>query len=224
MKNLLANSLYFSLFVQVISIAIGLFGLTLKVDPVDQILISAVGLETIVSSIQLSFYVWYSYHFKEVVEATFYRYHDWVITTPIMLLTTLLYYDYNNNPDQKKTFESFLSEHRKNILIIFAFNAMMLFFGYLYEINILDLFTSNIMGFIGLIGSFYVIYNSFVSKNLSANLPLFTAISIIWSSYGVAAILSPAWKNLFYNLIDTVSKNFYGIFLTYVVYQKSKLF
>ena len=224
MKNLLANSLYFSLFVQVISIAIGLFGLTLKVDPVDQILISAVGLETIVSSIQLSFYVWYSYHFKEVVEATFYRYHDWVITTPIMLLTTLLYYDYNNNPDEKKTFESFWSEHRKNILIIFAFNAMMLFFGYLYEINILDLFTSNIMGFIGLIGSFYVIYNSFVSKNLSANLPLFTAISVIWSSYGVAAILSPAWKNLFYNLIDTVSKNFYGIFLTYVVYQKSKLF
>ena len=224
MKNLLANSLYFSLFVQVISIAIGLFGLTLKVDPVDQILITAVGLETIVSSIQLSFYVWYSYHFKEVVEATFYRYHDWVITTPIMLLTTLLYYDYNNNPDEKKTFESFWSEHRKNILIIFAFNAMMLFFGYLYEINILDLFTSNIMGFIGLIGSFYVIYNSFVSKNLSANLSLFTAISVIWSSYGVAAILSPAWKNLFYNLIDTVSKNFYGIFLTYVVYQKSKLF
>lgn len=224
MKNLLANSLYFSLFVQVISIAIGLFGLTLKVDPVDQILITAVGLETIVSSIQLSFYVWYSYHFKEVVEATFYRYHDWVITTPIMLLTTLLYYDYNNNPDEKKTFESFWSEHRKNILIIFAFNAMMLFFGYLYEINILDLFTSNIMGFIGLIGSFYVIYNSFVSKNLSANLPLFAAISVIWSSYGVAAILSPTWKNLFYNLIDTVSKNFYGIFLTYVVYQKSKLF
>lgn len=224
MKNLLVNSLYFSLFVQVISIAIGLFGLTLKVDPVDQILITAVGLETIVSSIQLSFYVWYSYHFKEVVESTFYRYHDWVITTPIMLLTTLLYFDYNNKPDEKKTLQSFWEEHQKDILIIFAFNAMMLFFGYLYEINILDLFTSNSMGFIGLIGSFYVIYNSFVSKNLSANLPLFTAISIIWSSYGVAAILSPAWKNLFYNLIDTVSKNFYGIFLTYVVYQKSKLF
>jgi len=223
MKNLLVNSLYFSLFIQVISIAIGLFGLTLKVNPVDQILITTVGLETIVSSIQFSFYLWYTYHFKEVVEATFYRYHDWFITTPIMLLTTMLYFDYNNNPDEKKTLESFLDKHRKDILIVFAFNAMMLFFGYLYEINLLDLFTSNTMGFAGLIGSFYIIYNSFVSKNLSSNLPLFIVMSIIWGSYGVAATLSPAWKNLSYNLIDTISKNFYGIFLTYIAYQKSIL-
>jgi hypothetical protein len=223
MKNLLVNSLYFSLFIQVISIAIGFFGLTLIVNPVDQILITTVGLETIVSSIQFSFYLWYTYHFKEVVEATFYRYHDWFITTPIMLLTTMLYFDYNNNPDEKKTLETFWDKHRKDILIVFAFNAMMLFFGYLYEINLLDLFTSNTMGFVGLIGSFYIIYNSFVSKNLSSNLPLFIVMSIIWGLYGVAATLSPAWKNLSYNLIDTISKNFYGIFLTYIAYQKSIL-
>ena len=223
MRNFLVNSLYFSLFIQVISIAIGLFGLTLKVNPVDQILITTVGLETIVSSIQFSFYLWYTYHFKEVVEATFYRYHDWFITTPIMLLTTMLYFDYNNNPDEKKTLETFWDKHRKDILIVFAFNAMMLFFGYLYEINLLDLFTSNTMGFAGLIGSFYIIYNSFVSKNLSSNLPLFIVMSIIWGLYGVAATLSPAWKNLSYNLIDTISKNFYGIFLTYIAYQKSIL-
>jgi len=223
MRNLLVNSLYFSLFIQVISIAIGFFGLTLIVNPVDQILITTVGLETIVSSIQFSFYLWYTYHFKEVVEATFYRYHDWFITTPIMLLTTMLYFDYNNNPDEKKTLESFWDKHRKDILLVFAFNAMMLFFGYLYEINLLDLFTSNTMGFVGLIGSFYIMYNSFVSKNLSSNLPLFIVMSIIWGSYGVAATLSPAWKNLSYNLIDTISKNFYGIFLTYIAYQKSIL-
>ena len=222
MRNLLVNSLYFSLFIQVLSTAIGFFGLTLKVDPADQILITAVGLETIVSSIQLTFYLWYTYHFKEVVEATFYRYHDWMITTPIMLLTTILYFDYNNKPDEKKTLQSFWDEHQKDILIIFAFNAMMLFFGYLYEIGSLDLFTSNSMGFVGLIGSFYVMYSSFVSKNLSANLPLFIAMSGIWGSYGLAATLSPGWKNLSYNLIDTVSKNFYGIYLTYVAYQKSK--
>jgi bacteriorhodopsin len=222
MRNLLVNSLYFSLFVQVVSIAIGFFGLSLKVNPADQILITAVGLETIVSSIQLTFYLWYTYHFKEVVEATFYRYHDWMITTPIMLLTTILYFDYNNKPDEKKTLQSFWEEHQKDILIIFAFNAMMLFFGYLYEIGSLDLFTSNSMGFVGLIGSFYIIYNSFVSNNLSANLPLFIVMSGIWGSYGLAATLSPGWKNLSYNLIDTLSKNFYGIYLTYVAYQKSK--
>jgi hypothetical protein len=221
MKNLLVNSLYFSLVVQSISIIIGLFGLTLKLNPIDEILRTVVGLETIVSFVQLSFYIWYAYHFREVVEATFYRYHDWAITTPIMLLTTILYYDYNNNPDEKKTLKTVWDEHYKDILLVFGFNFMMLFFGYLYEINVLDLFTSNSLGFVGLIGSFYVIYNSFVVKNLPDNLPLFVFMSVVWGSYGIAAMLSPAWKNFTYNIIDTISKNSYGIFLTYVAYQKS---
>jgi hypothetical protein len=221
MKNLLVNSLYFSLFIQTISIIIGLFGLTLKLNPIDEILRTVVGLETIVSFVQLSFYIWYAYHFKEVVEATFYRYHDWAITTPIMLLTTILYYDYNNNPDEKKTLKTVWDEHYKDILLVFGFNFMMLFFGYLYEINVLDLFTSNSLGFVGLIGSFYIIYKSFVVKNLPDNLPLFVFMSIVWGSYGIAAMFSPAWKNFTYNIIDTISKNSYGIFLTYVAYQKS---
>jgi bacteriorhodopsin len=221
MKSWLTNTLYFSLFIQVISIAIGLFGLTLKLNPIDQILRSTVGLETLVSSIQFSFYVWYAYHFKEVAEVTFYRYHDWFITTPVMLFTTMLYYDYNNNPDEKKTIKSVWDEHRTKILLVFAFNAMMLVFGYLYEIKYLDLLTSNTMGFVGLIGSFYIIYDSFVAKNLPTNLPLFIFISIVWGLYGVAATLSPVWKNMFYNVIDTISKNFYGIFLTYTAYQKA---
>lgn len=221
MKNLLVNSLYFSLFIQSISIIVGLFGLTLKLNPIDEILRTVVGLETIVSFVQLSFYIWYAYHFKEVVEATFYRYHDWAITTPIMLLTTILYYDYNNNPDEKKTLKTVWDEHYKDILLVFGFNFMMLFFGYLYEINILDLFTSNSLGFVGLIGSFYIIYKSFVVKNLPDNLPLFVFMSVVWGSYGIAAMFSPAWKNFTYNIIDTISKNSYGIFLTYVAYQKS---
>ena len=222
MRKLLANSLYFSLLIQVISIAAGLFGLTLKVNPSDQILITAVGLETVVSLIQFSFYTWYSYHFKEVVEATFYRYHDWAITTPIMLFTTMLYFDYNNkSADEEKTLQTFWDEHHTDILVVFGFNAMMLLFGYLYEIGVLDLFTSNSMGFAGLFASFYVVYSSFVAKNPSANLPLFIVMAVIWGLYGVAAVFSSTWKNVFYNVIDTISKNFYGIFLTYVVYQRS---
>jgi hypothetical protein len=221
MKDLLSKSLSVSLFVQVLSIAISLFGLTLKVSPTDQILVTALRLETLVSAIQFSFYTWYAYHFRDVAEATLYRYHDWIITTPIMLLTTMIYFDHNNNPEKETTLESFWEEHRADILLVFAFNAVMLIFGYLFEISLLDLFASNTLGFAGLIGSFYIIYNSFVAKNPPANLPLFSAMSIVWGSYGVAATLSPTLKNVSYNLIDAVSKNFYGIFLTYVVYQKS---
>jgi len=221
MKDLLSKSLSVSIFFQVLSITISLFGLTLNVSSKDQILVTALRLETVVSAIQFSFYTWYAYHFREVAEATMYRYHDWIITTPLMLLTTMIYYDHSNNPEKETTLESFWEEHRTDILLVFAFNAFMLVFGYLFEIGVLDLLTSNTLGFAGLIGSFYVIYSSFVSKNLSANLPLFAFISVVWGSYGVAATLSPTLKNVFYNLIDAVSKNFYGIFLTYVVYQKS---
>jgi bacteriorhodopsin len=221
MKDLLSKSLSVSLFFQVLSIAVGLVGLTFNVSPKDQILVTALRLETVVSAIQFSFYTWYAYHFREVAEATMYRYHDWIITTPLMLLTTMLYFDHNNNPEKEITLESFWEEHRADILLVFAFNALMLVFGYLFEIGILDLFTSNALGFAGLIGSFFVIYSSFVAKNLPANLPLFGVMSAVWGSYGVAATLSPTLKNVFYNLIDAVSKNFYGIFLTYIVYQKS---
>jgi hypothetical protein len=219
MNSWLTTSLYFSLAVQVMSIAIGLFGLTIPLNPTDQILTSALALETVVSFIQFSFYVWYAYHLNEVAEVAFYRYHDWFLTTPIMLFTTMLYYNYNNNPEKEETLQSFWQNNQTKILIVFAFNAMMLFFGYLYEIKVLDLLTSNTLGFVGLAGSFYVVYDSFVRQN-TANLPLFLFFSIVWSLYGVAATLSPLWKNVFYNLIDTVSKNFYGIFLTYAVYQK----
>ena len=221
MKGLLSNSLSFSLFFQVVSIVVGLLGLTFNVSPKDQILVTALGLETLVSGVQFSFYTWYAYHFRDVAEATFYRYHDWFITTPIMLVTTMLYYEHSNNPEETTTLESFWEKHRTDILLVVAFNAVMLVFGYLYEIGVLGLFASNTIGFAGLIGSFYVIYNSFVVKNLDANLPLFVFMSIVWGSYGLAATLPPVPKNLYYNLIDTISKNFYGLFLTYVVYQKS---
>lgn len=221
MRTLLAGSLYFSLAVQIISILIGLYGFSLNLNPQDDILRSTVGLETLVSGIQFSYYMWYSYYFKEVAEATFYRYYDWFITTPIMLFTTILYYDYNNNPNEKKTIRSVWEEHKTKIILVFVCNALMLIFGYLFEINVLDLFTSNLLGFSGLIGSFYIIYDSFVTKNMNANLPLFIFMSVLWSLYGVAATFSPSWKNVTYNLIDTLSKNFYGVFLTYVAYTKS---
>lgn len=220
MKSWLINSLYFSITVQVITIVIGLLGFTLKLNPRDEILRSAIGLETLVSGIQLSFYTWYAYHFREVAEAVFYRYNDWIVTTPIMLFTTIMYYDYNNNPDEEKTLKSVWDENKGTIITVFILNAMMLLFGYLYEINVLDLFTSNSMGFIGLIGSFYIIYDSFVKQNIPDNLPLFLFMSVVWGFYGIAAMFEPTLKSITYNIIDTISKNFYSIFLTYIAYQK----
>ena len=39
----------------------------------------------------------------------------------------------------------------------------------------------------------------------------------IWSLYGVAAVLPTIPKNLSYNVLDIISKNFYGLFIYYKI-------
>jgi bacteriorhodopsin len=173
-----------------------------------------------VQLIELAFYSWYAYHFHSVAEATFYRYHDWAITTPLMLLSTMVYFDYENKPEEVVAFQSFWEEHWKDVLIIFAFNAVMLLFGYLYERNIIGLAASQVVGFAGYAGTFYVLWDKFASKT-SSNAPLYWFMTIVWGFYGIAAFFPPVVKNTAYNLLDVVAKNFYGIFLSYLINEKA---
>jgi hypothetical protein len=137
-----------------------------------------------------------------------------------MLLSTMIYFDYENKPDETVTLESFWETHWKEVLLIFAFNLVMLLFGYLYERNIIGLLASQVVGLGGYAGTFYVLWDRFASKTAS-NAPLYWFMTIAWGLYGVAALFSPGLKNAAYNLLDVVSKNFYGLFLSYVIYQKA---
>ena len=96
----------------------------------------------------------------------------------------------------------------------------MLLFGYAYERNLIDIVTSTLLGFVGFGGSFYVLWDSFASKN-EENYPLFFFMFSVWFLYGIAALFTPVWKNVSYNILDVVAKNFYGVFLSYLIYQKS---
>lgn len=203
-------------------IGLVLNGLALSKDllPKDLILSTVLWIETIVQVIQLSFYTWFSYNFHTVVESTFLRYYDWVVTTPLMLFSTMIYYDYQNKPDETVTLESFLREHWWDVLVVFAFNMIMLVFGYFYERGILDLLWSQVIGFAGFAGSFYVIWDRFASKSPD-NLWLYLFMVIVWGLYGVAAMFPTIPKNISYNLLDVVSKNFYGVFLSLLIVGKS---
>jgi bacteriorhodopsin len=44
----------------------------------------------------------------------------------------------------------------------------------------------------------------------------------VWAIYGVAAVLPYHIKNTMYNILDIFAKNFFGIFLSYVLYKASK--
>lgn len=220
MKEAIAWSLYASLFAQWTTLFVNFWSFTLPLAKPDQILRTVLWIETFVQVVELVFYSWYSVNFATVAEATFYRYHDWAITTPLMLFSTMMYYEYRNNPEETITLESFWEKHWHEVLIVFGFNLMMLAFGYAYERNALDLFTSTSLGFVGFAGSFYVIWDAFASKS-PENFPLFAFMFGVWFLYGIAALFNSVWKNVSYNLLDVVAKNFYGVFLSYLIYQKS---
>jgi hypothetical protein len=219
MKTPLRWSLYGSLGVQISTLLFDAYALTKSVIPTYTIIQTLLRIEVIVQLIELFFYIWYSYHFHSVSFSTFYRYYDWIFTTPLMLFTTIMYYDYQSKTDDKKkdmTVTGFVKENWKDMLKIGISNFGMLLFGYLYELGSISLVTSTILGFIGFFSSFYIMYNSFASKS-AENLPLYTFMISVWGLYGVAATFSPALKNISYNILDVIAKNFYGVFLGYLV-------
>ena len=221
MKEALSASLSASLFAQWSTLGVNFFSLFQPLSMQDMILRPVLWIETFVQVIELAFYSWYAYHFHTVAEATFYRYHDWAVTTPLMLFSTMVYYEYRNRPEETVTLESFWEEHWKDVLLVFAFNLLMLLFGYLHERKILGLLSSQVLGTAGFLGSFYILWDRFASRS-SDNAPLYWFMAIVWGFYGIAAMLTPVWKNTAYNLLDVLSKNFYGIFLSVLIYQKSK--
>ena len=44
-------------------------------------------------------------------------------------------------------------------------------------------------------------------------------MACIWSLYGVAAMLPSNYKNFSYNILDIFSKNFYGLYIAYRIYE-----
>ena len=247
--GLVKDSLTFSLYAQVITTLIGFLGLIYKLRPRDQILGEILTLETIVQVIEFCFYYWFSYIYGQSVDRTDiakYRYYDWVFTTPIMLLNTVIFFEYNNRKNNKDntirenyvepfqdeslqkescndtplTVIGFLSEERNlwNVIWIGVYNFLMLLIGYLHEIHVVNIWVSTIVGFIFLGLVFEKIYSEYAIGS-PANMPVFWLMAVLWSLYGVAAALEPRYKNFMYNILDIFSKNFYGLYLVYVIYQ-----
>ena len=82
------------------------------------------------------------FNVKNIARMASKRYYDWMITTPAMLLATIIYMKYSENKERKigaqlpeMKFFSFVNENKLNIAKIFASNALMLICGFLGEIR-----------------------------------------------------------------------------------------
>jgi|TARA_B110000259_G_scaffold128639_1_gene145274 bacteriorhodopsin len=218
------NTIWFSLILQIITGLIPLPGLFIKLEEKDAILSDILFLETIVQFIELLFYVWIAFSVLNIKKMASRRYIDWMITTPTMLLSTIMFMKYQerkeNNELENKPLKTmgFIKENKDLILKIFGFNFLMLLFGYLGEINTISKYIAIPIGFGFFYKSFELIFNNYASvTNKGRNLFLF--LVSVWSLYGVAAIMSPNVKNISYNLLDIVAKNFYGLYIYYEIRQ-----
>jgi len=223
--NLLNLTSYSSLFIQLITGIVGIKGLSYKLDKKDEILKSALRLEILVQLIELIFYLYlvYSIHNKILPNnITSIRYFDWAITTPTMLLSTIIYLKYNEEKEINKTIKLFdlLKSEKNNILKILVANWMMLLFGYLGEINVIDIKYTTPIGFIFFAYVFKMLYSNYAVKTYQG-LKLYWPMFIIWSLYGIAAVFDFNIKNTSYNILDIFAKNFYGIFLFILIKSKS---
>jgi hypothetical protein len=98
----------------------------------------------------------------------------------------------------------------------------MLFFGYLGEIEAIDMTSSLSLGFVFFGLTFNTIYQNYAIHSKNA-MKLFYFVFTVWAIYGVAALTSTTTKNNMFNILDIFAKNFFGLYLYYRITQVSKL-
>lgn len=219
------DSLVLSFFVQIITLIIGLLIVFLtNVTQSNTLIREALILENLVQIIEGSFYIWFIYFYTKNVDKediARYRYYDWFFSTPIMIISTVAYFHYNNtkliNSSSASSLISFVKTNIEKISELLFYNFNMLFVGYLQELKLITLTISTIVGFFFFGLLFYKMFIYYV-KNNSANYLIFYLMLFIWGLYGIAALYKNKIKNASYNILDVFSKNFFGLFLAYLVY------
>jgi hypothetical protein len=210
--------------VQIFSGLIDIGTLFIKVDPKYVIIKQLLGLEVFVQLIQGTFYLWLVCNYKEIHNVTPKRYADWVLTTPMMLISLIVYliylkYKEKNLDTSKLELFKLLAQNSTTISYIIYLDWIMLIFGYLGETKIIDTLTGVVLGFIPFLMYFYMIYVNYV-RQTTTGWKLCLYFFFFWSLYGVAALLPYYLKNTFYNILDLFAKNFFGLFLSYIIVSK----
>ena len=172
-----------------------------------KLLVQAVNLEAFVTLIQFIFYtVLIRNHSIETMAIT--RYYDWMITTPLMLVSMSTYFLYKGGEEGGMI--DMLKKYKKQFTKIIIFNLIMLLAGYLGETGYISKELAFVIGTIAFIMTFTIIYK----EMNGAGKGIFNLITGVWGLYAVAYMLPNVQKNVMYNALDLVSKNLFAVLLT----------
>lgn len=214
----------YSIKIQILTGIISLFGFYIKLRKEDSILYTILFIETIVQFIEGFWYLnFYFYRFKtiDLKDIASQRYNDWYFSTPTMLLSTAFFMQYTYEKENQlpiSSWEDIVSKQFYPLIMICFFNFVMLFYGRKYENREKGYKNFLKYGFISFFISFYLLYYFFASKSKKGR-QLFNFVFFIWFMYGIAALQNTIPKNIYYNILDIISKNFYGVYILYEIYQ-----
>lgn len=216
MRLWLRYTVYLSLLVQIVTGILDALALQWKVPPRIAILRQALLLELLVQIVEGMFYIWLVVAIRHAAtDVTPKRYYDWFLTTPTMLFTLMVYLHHLRHPDSKQTLRGFVKKYQPILTQVVFLNALMLLFGYWGEVGVLPKLWSVVLGFIPFAMYYRIIYQTFVQGQGET---FFWYFVVVWSLYGFAALLPYHPKNMAYNILDLFAKNFFGLFLAYLLY------
>ena len=206
-----------SVIIQFLGILLVPFGLLIPIKKDKINLYKCLQLETIVNIIEFISYIIIFYFISKVPDIAFMRYYDWFITTPLLLLSVIIYFYYLQNKEIKtindKLYLLGSNKYRNKYIKIIIYNLLMLLCGFLGELNIIPKKYSVIIGFIFFVLLFHELYT--FARNNKESERFFIYFMLLWSLYGISYNFSPQWKNTGYNILDLFSKTFYGLFILY---------
>jgi bacteriorhodopsin len=218
--ELLKITVYLSLLVQIVTGLFDWYVIQLNMPSKLIILKQLLIMELIVQIVEGIFYVWLALNIASVANITPNRYYDWYLTTPTMLVTLCVYLIYLRSDEENKEIKDSLVKivyDNLNILIpIVILNFVMLTSGYLTEIKKISRTPGIIFGFIPFLIYFYLIYENFAKFSVYGS-QIFFYFFTIWFIYGIAALMDYKTKNIMYNILDLFAKNFFGVYLGFVV-------
>jgi bacteriorhodopsin len=221
MNELIYTTGIASFVIQILTTIVDTYALSIPTPPSLDVIKSLLWIEYIINCVEGTFYIWMISNFSTIKNITITRYYDWVITTPTMLFTYSMYLLHTRNLEENKNHELFklINDEKYTLIAIILLNWLMLFFGYMGELDKMSVKLSTFLGFIPFIAMFYIIYEKY-SKYSPIGVSTFYYFVFIWGLYGVAALMSYEVKNIMYNILDLFAKNFFGLFLAYVLIYK----
>lgn len=206
MNNIVHQSTNLSIIIQALS---GLYTGRVINKSEPKLLVQSVHLEVFVTLIQFIFYTTLIRN-HNISTMAITRYYDWIITTPLMLISLSSYLVYKNNKLGDINLVDFIRKYKSQIGRIIVFNSVMLLAGYLGETGYISRETALIIGSVAFIATFQIIYKELGGAGNS----VFNLVAVVWGLYGVAFMFPAIQKNLMYNSLDLISKNFFAVVLT----------